>query len=297
MNAGHRRGGKVLRCEGDSNQVRTFEVFGPVVLGGIRELPGTLHDRSIVIRMKRATREEIAGRSRFDSCRTAHETELCRKLARWGQDNLEPLRNAEPDMGQLHNRLADNWRPLFAIADVVGGDWPRLAREAMRGLFTTTDEAETAGVMLLADIRDIFVERGADRLTSAELVDALVSMEGRPWAEWGKGEKPITQNTVARLLKAFGIKPGTIRLPEEKTLKGYYRAKFEEDFRRYLPDPDVQTVTPSQTSNHAGFRDFRNVTREKEVTVEDRLKAAPDKDCDGVTDGNVAQADREALEL
>ena len=25
---------------------------------------------------------------------------------------------------QLNNRAADNWRPLFAIADAIGGDCP-----------------------------------------------------------------------------------------------------------------------------------------------------------------------------
>jgi hypothetical protein len=33
--------------------------------------------------------------------------------------------------------------------------------------------------MLLTDIRSIFVERGVDRLTSEDLVDALCKLEGR----------------------------------------------------------------------------------------------------------------------
>ena len=33
------------------------------------------------------------------------------------------------------------------------------------------------------------------------IVDELARIEGGPWAEWGKGGKPITQNALARLLK------------------------------------------------------------------------------------------------
>jgi len=32
------------------------------------------------------------------------------------------------------NRLADNWRPLFAIAEIAGGDWPQRALAAFTAL-------------------------------------------------------------------------------------------------------------------------------------------------------------------
>jgi hypothetical protein len=49
LNAGHRRGGQVLRYDGSLRAVRGFSVFAPVVLCGIGKLPVTLHDRSIII--------------------------------------------------------------------------------------------------------------------------------------------------------------------------------------------------------------------------------------------------------
>src|SRR5262249_13380565 len=115
FNAGHRRGGQALRCEGDSHEVQAFRVYGPAVLCGIGALPGTLHDRSIVIRLVRAKPGEVL--ARFDSRRTEEETELCRKLARWTADNFSRLETADPELPETaFNRLADNWRPLFAIA-------------------------------------------------------------------------------------------------------------------------------------------------------------------------------------
>jgi len=95
------------------------------------------------------------------------------------------------------------------------------------------DDDQSARVTLLADIRAIFAERHADRLPSAELVAALIAIEGRAWAEW-RGGKAITANGLARLLAPFGIKPGTIRIGGE-TPKGYQLSQFEDAFARYLP--------------------------------------------------------------
>jgi hypothetical protein len=46
---------------------------------------------------------------------------------------------------------------------------------------------QSAGIVLLEDVRAIFTERAADRLTSVELIEALVGMEHRPWPEWEDG--------------------------------------------------------------------------------------------------------------
>src|SRR4029453_9603697 len=67
LNAGHKRGAKAYRCEGENNAVRSFAAFAPAALAGIGILPGTLHDRSIVIRLTRAKPGEVA--ARFDSRR------------------------------------------------------------------------------------------------------------------------------------------------------------------------------------------------------------------------------------
>jgi hypothetical protein len=102
-------------------------------------------------------------------------------------------------------------------------------------------------VTLLADIRATFEERQQDRLSSAELVESLVALEGRPWAEW-KGGKPITPNGLARLLAPFGIKPGTIRT-SAGTPKGYHRPQFDDAFARYLPEEELE---PPQRNNGDG---------------------------------------------
>jgi putative DNA primase/helicase len=235
LNAGHKRGGQAHRCEGDNHEVRSFPVFGPVVLAGIGALPGTLHDRSIPVRLIRAKPGEVV--ERFDSRRTEREAELCRKLARWTADNLERLRSSDPVLPEkAYNRLADNWRPLFAIAEVAGGDWPRRAAAAFAKLTSADDlGAHGIGTWLLADVANIFGSSGKDKLPSSRLGAALAEIEGRPWAEFGKARKPITPNQLATQLRRFDIHSRKLRF-EEETLWGYCLDDLMEAFDRYLPN-------------------------------------------------------------
>jgi Protein of unknown function (DUF3631) len=233
LNAGHRRGGQALRCEGESNEVRAFAVFGPAVLCGIGALPGTLHDRSIVIRLERAKPGEV--RQRFDPRHVERETDLCRKLARFVADNMAALELSDPKLPECaFNRVADNWRPLFAIAEIAGGDWPKHAADAFSKLTSSADvDAQGIGTMLLADIRDIFDRIGDDPVSVADLVDALVEMEDRPWPEFSHG-KPITKVKLSRMLKRFSIVSAVKR--EGKTVfRGYAKNAFNDAFARYTP--------------------------------------------------------------
>ena len=111
-------------------------------------------------------------------------TVLKRQATRWAIDNAGALREADPDVPvDLHDRGADNWRTLIAIADRVGSGWPARARATATALSRDGDDEESAAVMLLADIHAIFGERGVERIASADLVAALVDMEHRPWPE------------------------------------------------------------------------------------------------------------------
>jgi putative DNA primase/helicase len=253
LNAGHKRGGQALRCEGENNEVRAFNVFGPAVLCGIGALPETLHDRSIAIRLERAKPGEL--RQRFDSRHVEGEAELCRKLARFTADNIVALEASDAKLPNgVFNRLADNWRPLFAIAQVAGNGWSQRAHAAFVALTSSADlDAQGVGTLLLSDIAAIFaakdrdklpsleeslaaIEAGeaADKLPSALLAEKLKEIEGRPWAEWGRQRKPISPNQLANQLRRFGISPRGIRVGDE-TPRGYLLDDFREDFERYLP--------------------------------------------------------------
>ena len=292
LNTGHRRGGQVIRTVGDDHEPRQFSTWAPAAIAMIGRLPDTLNDRSVIISLRRRKPSERVDSFRSD--RAEHLKILQRKMARWAQDHSGELAASDPDMGELTNRAADNWRPLFAIADAIGGAWETEARRIANAAVQAMKE-DSINVQLFGDIKAIFddgSERVADggRIASADLVERLTKIEGRPWAEW-RGGKPLTQNSLARLLGKFEILSGTIRLSGGHTAKGYYRTAFEDVFSRYLP---LQTVTTSQLNSHGHCDGLQSVTPGKPVTVQKASQVNNDGHCDVVTVGNPG---REAIDL
>ena len=255
LNAGHRRGGQALRCVGEQNEVRAFNVYGPAVLCGIGALPGTVHDRSIIVRLERAKPGEQF--TRYDTRHTEHESDLCRKLARWATDYREVLSTCDPAMPErAFNRLADNWRPLFAVASVIGGDWPARATAAFNANVSKADRnANGYGVMLLTDVQRAFAESGRDKIFSKALVQMLCAMTDRPWPEAHRGH-PITATWLARKLHGFGISTSTIRINAER-LNGYTLADFADAFARYVPEEGESkrdsVTTPDSIGENSDF--------------------------------------------
>src|SRR5260370_27601346 len=97
----------------------------------------------------------------------------------------------------------------------------------------------------MAEITVMFGKESTDKLRSAKHADSLVTIEGRPWAEWGRQRKPISPNQLANLLHPFGIAPQVIRIGDE-TPRGYLLEQFQEPFDRYLPKhplPDRNNAT------------------------------------------------------
>ena len=169
-------------------------------------------------------------------------------------DHLEALRAMDPVVPEvLTNRDADNWRPLLAIADAAGGEWPACAR-AIAEKMTARGEGDEQSlkVMLLEDIKSVFAAMGVDRLPSAELVEALLAMKDRPWPELGKAARPITQNKLAKLLKDFGIRPDDV-WTGGKPLKGYTVGQFEDAFGRYLSDPTARAARALGSQENKGL--------------------------------------------
>ena len=271
LNSGHRKGGQVLRTVGDDHEPRAFATYSAVAIGIIGNLPDTLGDRSIAVDLKRKLASEAAQSFRVD--RVGHLEVLARKTARWAADNADRITEADPAMPDgLFNREADNWRPLFAIAEAAGGEWPRRVREAATQA-AAGSEAASLVELLLGDIRDIFAKRKknkverSDEIPSADLVGALVAIEGHPWAELGKNRKPLTQNRLARLLKPLGIAPDRIG-PEGGQARGYCLSQFTEAFGRYLgPEGASKPSSRQECDEQRTSSDFATVKDEPGLTV------------------------------
>jgi hypothetical protein len=271
INAGHRQNGAVLRSVGEDYEPRAFPCYAATVIALIGQLPPTVADRSIDIALTRRLPSEPITPFRLDD--TASLDALARRIARWAKDNGGRL-SRDPEMPPgLHNRASDNWRPLLAIAEALGGELPQKARDAASAMVGGDAEEVSRIELLLSDIRTIFEDgdgviidvNGNETITSAALIAKLVEIVPRPWAEYGRSGKPITANKLARLLKPLRIRSGLLG---DTRLHGYRLTQFLDAFDRYLaPSPlsnrsgaqtqdNSSTYTTSQTA-HPPYRDER----------------------------------------
>jgi hypothetical protein len=282
INSGHRSGGAVLRAIGDDYEPRAFSTYSPCAIALIGKLPDTLHDRSVVVDLKRRLPSEPISPFRAD--RVGQLDVLARQAARWCRDHADEVANADPPMpAGIYNREADNWRPLLAIAGAAGGQWPERARQALEQSHAIAED-DSRIALLLADVRAIFAEKDTDKLGSSDLTEALHAIEGRPWAEYGrKTRKPISQNQLANLLKPVGVAPEILR-DGKKVARGYRLDQFAEAFERYLcPEGDSRPLHRYKCDEQRTSDTFQTVTPEADVTVQKCEKSNNDGLCNGVT--------------
>lgn len=280
LNSGHTRATAfVIRTTGDNHEPKQFSTWGPKIIALIGKLPDTLSDRSITINLKRKKSDEVVERLRLDQ--TTEFQVIKSKCLRWANDYNEIIKKKDPDVPtELNDRAADNWRPLLAIADLAGGEWPQKAREAAIKLSGGEVAENTASIMLLEDFKTLFEHHG-DKVPTNIIIEGLCENEERPWVTWNRG-KPVTSRQIARLLNPFGILSKTIRLGSE-TSKGYEKQSFIDAFSRYLSAGGNLSVTPSQVNVYAGLRGNSSVTSNNDVTDRKDSKSSIYAGCDGVT--------------
>ncbi|MDP9233093.1 MAG: DUF3631 domain-containing protein [Actinomycetota bacterium] len=254
LNAGYRRGTMVPRCvgEGKNQRVQDFDVFGAKALAGIGALPDTVSDRCIHIRLqRRAKSQKVEGFYYWDEAPAGER--LRKSLADALSPHLETLRAARPErLYELDDRLSDSWEPLFAIADLAGGAWPKAARIAALELAGTRPDDESLGVQLLAHMREAL---GKDSFIGTEnLLKELVQRDDAMWPVWwGKQVEENSFNGPAarlgRILKPFEIKSKKIWFddgtPKGATVRGFQADELAPIFDAYLP-PNDALPAPSQ---------------------------------------------------
>jgi hypothetical protein len=277
LNSGHGRGGVASCCvvHGSNITYQDFSTFCPKAIAGIGELPGTVADRSIPIRLQRqATGEKV---ERFRLRDVEGEATLLREaVIQWTGPILPDLRAARPNLpSELTDRQQDGAEALLAIADAAGGEWPIVARRALLEICASEPD-ESTGVILLGDIRAIFDSQHSDRLSSAALVSALTEIETSPWIEWRNG-KPLSARGLAKLLQPFGIRPSSVRIGAQ-TPKGYERSAFHDAFLRYLPATSATPLNPDDLASDSN----RNI--ESAVADKQRNKPSGISDVEDVAD-------------
>jgi hypothetical protein len=243
LNSGHQRNRPTTRVTGPDHRPVKFRTFAMAALAGIGDLPDTIMDRAVVIRMRRRAPGEsvLPFRSRRD---TPLLNALRDRLDAWLVPLLDRAAQAEPAM-PVEDRAADTWEPLVAVADLAGGDWPRRARAACRAM-TATEEGRDQDTGLttrvLADIRAVFTACGNPALLPTEhLLTALNADPEAPWREHGPAG--LTARGLQILLKDYGIRSANHRFHDRTQRRGYTRHDFTDAWTRYCPTPDPRPDT------------------------------------------------------
>jgi hypothetical protein len=242
LNAGHRQGAVAGRCTVKGKETVTEEIpaYAAVALAGIGWLPDTILSRSIIVRMRR----RHAGEKVQPYRRRIHASEgnaIRDIIAVWARGfELSEWPKLPPG---VEDRSADVWEPLIAIADAIGGDWPKRAREAAVALVTAAKEVEPSlGVRLLANIREVF---DADKLPTKVLLEKLCALPESLWRDL-RG-KPLDDRGLANRLRQYDIKSRDVRT-STGTLKGYHRADFQDAWARYLPPIGEKSATSATSA-------------------------------------------------
>jgi Protein of unknown function (DUF3631)/Domain of unknown function (DUF3854) len=243
-NSGYRRGKTVTRCIGPNHEPTELPTFAPMMFAGLNsKLDRAFRTRAVSVWMDRAE-----PRHEFEwSEELADEFGHVRgRLRAWATKHTDEVRAARPIRPPwMKGRLAEIWVPLFRVAEIAGGPWPRRILEAAEELSGKAGPGdESWGVALLRAARDVFGDR--DRIHSATLIDGLNEIEDAPWASWngGDGLRPIDfTNRVIRQFKLHHSKD--MRIGEKKR-KGYEREWFEDVWQRYCPvsPPDPPSTAP-----------------------------------------------------
>jgi hypothetical protein len=241
-------------------------------MAAIGRLPDTLADRCIVIRMERKTIHEDC-----DRLRKFEASNLRERCAQFVSENRAAIASAEPEFPEsLHDRAADIWEPLFVLADLAGGDWPRKARAAAEGLATGAQGRSPIGAFLI----DIYYAMGvakADRISSRDLVTWLNGFTHRPWHDLpglrivNCGQrKEVTELWLAQQLRPYGIRPKTIRIGD-KLKKGYTEADLLDPFKRYVPRSEWEAFKAEAERQRAD----REAAERAKVNSQPSAAAAP----------------------
>jgi hypothetical protein len=298
LNGGNRRGSTVPRCVGEGTKmtVKDFRTFGAKALTGIDHLkwPDTIRDRCIAVRLHKMLAQEKV--DRFNPRKVEPDgAKVRRRAERWVQENLEQLRGIEPpDLESLSPRAAAGWEPLQAIAIRIGGEWPAKAERAALALSGTPDtDAQSIGARLLADIRNAF--GSTDKISTDDLLTALKDIDDAPWPGWGKGNG-LTARQLGGLLRPYEIKSRSIRLPDDRTPKGFLREQFTSAWARYAPDPQTETPHRHIPDKHRENGPFLPATEEGVWRKENGQNPSVYAGCGVVADKTVDRGKESPLE-
>jgi len=211
INQGYKAGGRVDRCEGDDQTLRSYDVYAPMALAGIQGLNRVTEDRAITLVLRRAQdRKRLNAEVNLADQQFVEVRDLCYRLAlsRWQEVADAQAQFVFPDW--LVGRERELWRPLLTIATVAEREEPSLG--LLQDLLTfAREQGEERGGM--SDEMEALLGVLTDKIGGAEQIEvspADLCESVQAALHWNHAPDP---RTVGRWLKRG-------KFPKRKTKDG-----------------------------------------------------------------------------
>jgi hypothetical protein len=283
VKACHRRAeATVDRTEENSKRgryIKAFRCWAALAWASIGPLFDEMQSRAIILPLRPALPQESRNLDHSSPGRNQTLIDCRRQFAAWAPTITTPLDPVIPE--PLYSRIADNWRPLVALAELAGGDWPKRVLVAIEEL-RQIEHDPSLTTRLFTAIRDVF-----DIKARADMVAATVEA-GQPMPEPEElaavTAAPDTQITTPDLLRAlnnheesglneehhgrainvYWLRKHLRKLPiraadwwvgpkkARKHESGYYRHQFDDTFARYRIHPPAKTPAASGATGATG---------------------------------------------
>jgi hypothetical protein len=231
-----------------------YNLYAPVLWalrGSASDVPLSLLSRAFLILMRKGTPRIRLAKDYFNDPDFIAVRTLSEAWAANAQLDLNPEMPAELCRDP---RIADNCRPLIAIADSFerGAE----ARAALIELCAGLPNPDV-GLQLLEDARKVWASKAehlftlgaVDRISKKAFLAGLI--EQNPfWETWrGRNDKgqphQLTRGEMSGLLRPLGIVTRTVwpvpRLENSKSVPGYYLSQFEKACAQYLDESSTST--------------------------------------------------------
>lgn len=213
-----------------------FYCFSALAMAGLEKLHPSVMSRSILIMMKKKKETEQVEPFHIDEM-AEKAVILQSKILRWVSDNKNALCACNPVfIRNMGNRTKDIWKPLFAIAQTISEECLAELQNAASVMLDDQSDDVVDDTTLLKDVKSVFDDCKAERLSTAELLNRLYQINEHGWGVKEYGQCVLNQHTLARRLLKFCIKPVQWRNGENR-YRGYIREELEDAFERYIPSP------------------------------------------------------------
>jgi hypothetical protein len=271
LNAGHYRWNawierSVQTPNGNDWVVQRFSVWGTMAYALIGDLPQEQQERAISITLRKVLAKDVPDRLRHGS-----SAELKRRhaeLATWAAP-IEELPEVEMPavLKYQPGRVFDNWEPILQIAELAGGRWPDLIRNAIDDAVNSErapapDERVLGGIKKAFERADVFDKKSVDRLATTRLISLMLDDEEEEWAIENRG-RPINAYWLRRVLRGHLDPSGVCQWEDPRRdgmrgerYRGYFRSQFMRAWETYLSGDDRDARQDSEyrgdAKTHAG---------------------------------------------